>query len=468
VEPLPILYLHLETAVLPIFLVMVLLVQLARSTEPGYYTSKGRHQVFWLLAAFGLLALAFSALLANVSPLLAVELAAGFTLSLLHPVNALCFFVYLLFLRPWEIVTTNTLLLSLPRTAGALCVFSWLMHPGQHGKPAGRTYRVLILLLGFSIWLFLTTFQTPNIVESQVDWFSTYFKSLVVFMMCLFFIESEKSVREFGLTLVISALALMVVRLYQYHNEGPGLVRLELGGMFGDPNDLAAIIVMALPFALVPVFKKAAHLGPQVLGILFSGISGLVIWYSQSRGAMLALAVQVLTAGVLKSNGKKWLSALLLGSLLGAGYVAVLKVIPRKPEEMQASSESRITYWKTAVNMTLHHPIFGVGFDQYPENYDAYSFGTKYEWGRRAAHSSWFLAFAESGFPGGILFISFFMTVLKTAWRHRRRWPEQLYAIVGYGVVMSFLSHTYGMYVYLLAGLIMASDAAAERPDDGL
>src|SRR4029077_21027141 len=138
---------------------------------------------------------------------------------------------------------------------------------------------------------------TPNVAETQIDWFSIYFKSLIVFVMCLFFIESERSISEFQWTLVVSALALMVVRLYQYHTEGPGLVRLESGGMFGDPNDLAAVIVIALPFALVPVFKKSSHLGHQVLGILFAGISGLVIWYSQSRGAMLAVAVQVLTAG---------------------------------------------------------------------------------------------------------------------------------------------------------------------------
>jgi len=423
--------------------------------------------MIWLLAAFGLLALTFGALLANVSPLLAVELAAGFTLSLLHPVNALCFFVLQLFLRPWEIVPNNALLLALPRAVGTLCVFSWLMHPGQHGKPAARTYRTLSLLLAFSIWLFLTTFQTPNIGETQVDWFSTYFKSLIVFVMGLFFIESERSISEFKLTLVISALALMVVRIYQYHTEGPGLVRLESGGMFGDPNDLAAVVVMALPFALVPVFKKAAHLGQQVLGILFGGISGLVIWYSQSRGAMLGLAMQALTVGYLMSNGKKWLRTLLLGSLLGAGYIAAIKAIPRESAEMHASSESRITYWKTAVNMTLRHPIFGVGFDQYPKNYDSYSVGTKYEWGRRTAHSSWFLAFAESGIPGGVLFVSFFVIVLKTAWRNRQQWPEHLYALVGYGVVMSFLSHTYVMYIFLLAGLILASDSLKERSEDG-
>ena len=133
---------------------------------------------------------------------------------------------------------------------------------------------------------------------------------------------------------------------------------------------------------------------------------------------------------------------------------------------MQASSESRITYWKTAVNMALHHPVFGVGFNQYPANYDAYTIGNKYDWGLRTAHSSWFLALAESGFPGGFLFMAFFVMVLRTAWRNRLRWPAQLYSLAGYGVAMSFLSHTYTLYFYLLSGLVVASDSLKERFSD--
>ena len=95
-ESVPIQYLHLETAVFPLFLAMVLLVQLARSTKPGYYVQNVRHQIFWLLFGFVLLTLAFVSLLAHVSALLAVELAAGIILSLLHPVNALCLFIHLL------------------------------------------------------------------------------------------------------------------------------------------------------------------------------------------------------------------------------------------------------------------------------------------------------------------------------------------------------------------------------------
>lgn len=449
---LPIQYLHLETGILPIFLGMVLLMQLARTGEAGFYTRSGPKQLFWLMTGFLLLTLAFGAFLFNVSPLLAAELAAGVILSLLHPMNALCFFVHLLFLRPWEIADTNPLLLALPRGVGVLCIFSWLIHSAQHGKPNKRALQLLNLVLVYSAWLFLTTFMTPHIAETQTDWFSTYFKSLIVFVMCLFFIDSERSVLEFNWTIVISALALLVVRLYQVHTEGPTLVRLETAGLFGNSNDLAAVIVMTLPFALVPVFRKAANLGHQVLGIIFGAMSVLVIWYSQSRGAMLALAAQTLTTGYLRSDGKKWFSIVLLGFLLGVAYMNAIKAIPRDQEDMQISSEGRITYWKAAVNMTLHHPLFGVGYDQFAENVSE----------RQTAHSSWFLAFAESGVPGGILFVAFFLKVLRTAWRHHLERPEELYAVVGTGVVMSFLSHTYGMDFFLLAGLVMASDSLRE------
>jgi len=457
-NPLPIVYLHLETGIFPIFLAMVLLMQLARASEPGHYTQSGQRQLLLLVGGFILLTVLFGALLYNMSPLLAVELAAGVILSLMHPANALCFFVHLLYLRPWEIATTNPLLLALPRGLAMLCFLAWLIHPGLHGKPSPPAHKALILLLAFSAWLFLTTFMTPDIADTQSDWFSVYFKSLVVFVMCLFFIDSERSVSEFQLTIVISALALMVVRLYQYHVEGPDLVRLQSSGTIGDSNDLAAVVVMALPFALLPVFRKSVGLGQQIMGVLFSGLSILVIWLSQSRGAMLALAAQVLMTQVLRAARIKWLSILLMGGVLAVGYTVALRAIPRDSEDMEASQQGRIGYWKAAIGMTVHHPIFGVGYGEFPANVDEHM----------TAHSSWFLAFAESGIPGGLLFISFFVTVLRTAWHNRLQRPAQLYALVGYGVAMSFLSHTYLMDVYLLAGLVMSSDSLRNMVPDVL
>jgi len=457
------LYIHLETGILLLFLTMIVWTQTERANVPGFYSRNPRQQIVGLSIVFALLSLGFASLLYNVSPLLGIALAAGFTISLIHPANALCFFVLMLFLRPWEILTTQPLLLALPRLLAAVCFVSWLLYPGKSGKPTVRTSSALVLFTVYSVWLFLTTFRVPDVAAAQVDWFSTFFKSIIVLLLCVSFIESEKSVREFELTLVLSALALMGVGLYQFLSQRASSGRLESVGSFGDSNDLASLIIMSVPFALIPVFNKSTGLVRQIFGLIFSVFSVLVIWLTNSRGAFLALFVQILAFLALRSSRKSWRPMALLGGILGLGFFAALKAIPRAPEEMEASQESRITYWKAAVNMTLHNPIWGVGFDQYPDNYESYASGVKYEWGRRTAHSSWLLAFAESGLIGGLLYVLFFLAVVRTAWRNRQEWPAQFYALAGYGVAMTFLSHTYGIYIAVLSGLILASNSIKER-----
>src|SRR5579862_8116449 len=175
----PIQYLHLETGVTLIFIGMILWTQMQRTSEPAHHIPAGGAQAAWLTAFFLVLLVAFASQLFKVSPLMALELAAGCTLSLLHPVNALCFFVHMLFLRPWEIVPDNALLLALPRLLSALCFISWMLHPSRHAKPSRRAYRSLNWILGFSVWLFLSTFFTPRIADSQTEWFGTYFKSII-------------------------------------------------------------------------------------------------------------------------------------------------------------------------------------------------------------------------------------------------------------------------------------------------
>ncbi|HVO32958.1 MAG TPA: O-antigen ligase family protein, partial [Elusimicrobiota bacterium] len=339
--------------------------------------------------------------------------------------------------------------------------------PDHRGKPNHRSSAALIWILAFSVWLFVSTFKTPDPTATQSDWFNTYFKSLVVFVMALFFIESQKSILQFELTVVISAAAMMLVGFYQFHSGGGDAGRLESVGMFGDPNDLAAVVILALPFAVAPTLRRGKNVVQQALGFLFAVCSLLVIWLTRSRGAMLSLVMQVLTMRLVKATKGKWLGFLLLASVFGLLYVVALQAIPRQSGDMEASTESRITYWKAAINMTIHNPLWGVGYDRYPDNYEAYSSGIRYEWGRRTAHSSWFLAFAETGFIGGFLYLGFFISVLRQAWRNRVRRPEQLYSLAGYGVAMSFLSHTYALDVFLLAGLILASAALPERLSHG-
>ena len=145
-----------------------------------------------------------------------------------------------------------------------------------------------------------------------------------------------------------------------------------------------------------------------------------------------------------------------------------MSIVPRAAGDLEGSEKSRLTFWKSAANMAVHNPVLGVGFNQFPNNFMSYAVGTIYERGPRTAHSSWFLALGESGLPGFFMFCAFFISVARIAWRNRIKRPAQLYALAGYGVAMSFLSHTYSLYYYLLMALILASVGVKERANDAV
>jgi O-antigen ligase len=238
-------------------------------------------------------------------------------------------------------------------------------------------------------------------------------------------------------------------------------------GMLGDPNDMGAVIAMSLPFALVPVFEESTGPLSKAAGLLYTGLAAVAIWLTRSRGAMLAVAAEFLAVRLVRSKKKNRLGLILTAGLLGAGYFGLMSLVPRSADDLEASEGSRLTFWKSAVNMAVKNPVLGVGYNQYPSNYMSYAVGTIYERGRRTAHSSWFLALGESGFVGFFLFCAFFISVVRIAWRNRARRPAQFYAVAGYGVAMSFLSHTYSLYFYILMALILASAGVKERISDG-
>lgn len=468
-KSLPIEYLHLESGVILLFLAMVIWTQFGRAADPNYDVQRGHPQLRWLPFSLVLMSAAFSGLLYRTSPLLGLELGAGIALSMLHPANALCFMVHLMILRPWEIDVGNPVLMLIPRIVVLLCIFSWAIHPEQRARLSWRSLRGVLFLIGFSLWLLVTTIKVPDMAAGVADWFDTYLKSLTIFVMALFLIESERSVREFELTLIISSLSLMVSGLYQFLSGGMTSGRLLFGRPYntlGDPNDLGAIIVMALPFALVPVFEETTGPMTKAAGLIYAGFAAIVIWLTRSRGAMLSVVVQLIVVRLVRSKRRR-LSLLLVAGLVGAGYLGLMRLVPRRADDMAASSGSRITFWKTAVNMAVHNPILGVGFNQFPDKYMSYVVGTVYEQGRRTAHSSWLLALGESGFVGCFLFCAFFISVARIAWRNRAKRPAQLYAVVGYGTALSFLSHTYSPYYYLLMGLVLASTSVKKRINDG-
>ena len=134
--------------------------------------------------------------------------------------------------------------------------------------------------------------------------------------------------------------------------------------------------------------------------------------------------------------------------------VIVFKGIRRSEDDLEGSSSSRFNYAITGLKMVKSNPIFGVGFGNYPRFYENFS-SLFEEWGQRTAHSSWVLVMSESGFMGLFLFTGLVGSVFIGAWRLRHVAPEFFLSLSGYAIAMSFLSHTYYVFPYILFSLIL-------------
>lgn len=125
--------------------------------------------------------------------------------------------------------------------------------------------------------------------------------------------------------------------------------------------------------------------------------------------------------------------------------------------------------------MYVHHPVFGVGFDCYPQNYLAYTYDP-IEWKPKAVHSSWLKVVAELGTLGSL----FFFPLVLLSWVRARslgRWAreqqlaaegawftEALFrslapALVGWAIAGTFLSNSFSWFLYIQIALIIAASS---------
>jgi O-antigen ligase len=158
-----------------------------------------------------------------------------------------------------------------------------------------------------------------------------------------------------------------------------------------------------------------------------------------------------------RSANKK--RAVVLAMLLLFAYLPAKMLLHREEGDLKESGRSRLIYWQTGIQMAIKHPLVGVGFNDFPNQYQNYlTEPIADEFGKRTAHSSWVLVLSENGFPGFLLFLSLYLLSLRRAFRIRKDNPEYFYSLITYGVAMSFLSHAYLLFPYLIFSFVIVSD----------
>ena len=389
--------------------------------------------------------------------LVMVPVGVGSVLALFDPVLAVSFLLSLLVIRPWEIYPDTAVLLYVPRAVALVAVASFGLWAAARQERPLRTNTFLGLFLMYLGWICLASLfsDTP---AASLDYIVTTFIPIgvVMFLVVNCFREPE-DLRILRLVLLISISGTILTALWftLLSGEAPAGERLRGIGLWGNANDLAALITIAFPLAIFSGAREsAARRGflPAVgrLGACLIFLLGL--WYSQSRGGFYAVG---LATGAYVGLCRASLMTKALAACVGMVLVVLLLFgVSRERAEMESSSTARWNYAITAFRMARSSPLFGVGVNNFPRLYESFTPGYE-ETGTRAAHSSWLLALAESGVIGLGLFVGLMGWAARWAWRLRTVRPDLFTVFLGYACAMSFLSHTYTILPYLVCGLVL-------------
>lgn len=265
----------------------------------------------------------------------------------------------------------------------------------------------------------------------------------------------------------------------------------RFGGAFGNPNNLAAVVLPALALAGFQLF--AARRSTERLLLAGSGIFlVLVLFLTQSRGGLAGFAVMsvlaVVVAAPFRTRAMVLVSAILISGLAYFTLVASPSERLRVTTLSAAASTGRDDLWNVALQMTQDHPLGGVGMDNFtivaPEylqqNLDIHRSDLFLRANATEVHNTYLSVLAELGVVGLILFLVVLGTVLGVACRSARRLARGddleadllaralIVGAAGMLVAYFFFSAEFEKQLWLIMGSLVALSTlagAARRPD---
>jgi O-antigen ligase len=230
-------------------------------------------------------------------------------------------------------------------------------------------------------------------------------------------------------------------------------------GPLEDPNDLAFVLVMAVPLLV------AVRRGPLAVLAAVVLVGGAAATFS--RGGAIAL-----TAAVAWLLARRVLSVRVLGvALAGVAVTVVVAVGVAGPELSKALHEktfiaesnvdTRELRWQAAARMLADHPVLGVGPGGFRAEYAAASGNAEIDEQTPVAHNMFLEVAAELGLPAFGAFAGLIAVALVSAERVRRDRDAMVAvqaATVAVVVAATFLSEQYYLALWLLVALAVAAD----------
>lgn len=329
---------------------------------------------------------------------------------------------------------------------------------------------IVACVLGLQCTIVLSdvfSFHLDRALGNAID----YAKVVAYFLMLVTVVDTPARLRNFLFGLLCFTTILTSLALLHFHGfvnipamaaakemwgDGDGetgeLLRLCAAGIYGNPNDLARILIVGMFLAVYFVMEKGASpfrflwIGPFL-------VMAYALNLTHSRGGLLALMAGLALLFKMRFGWTKFLIATFVAAPV------VLVAFSGRQMEMSTSSgtgQQRIRLWAEGISYLRSSPLFGIGMNRYQEYMGL------------AAHNSFVQCFVDIGFIGGTLFISAFVLALwgshragdfaaETLGTEISRLRPYMIAIVGSSVVGMFSStRSYNIPTYTILGIAVS------------
>lgn len=195
----------------------------------------------------------------------------------------------------------------------------------------------------------------------------------------------------------------------------------EMQGFSASPNTFAAVLVVCCAISIGVLAQRVADRDEPLWAVAIAIIVASAIWaltYTGTRAVLGSVTAGIVLFAVLRF-AHEWVSQrsarLFALAITGAVVVILLIVLQgvRSGHLFEDSLTFRWRYWVGAWRMAMHHPLLGVGFDNFPDAYLQYRLPIAAE-EIRDPHNLFMRMLSELGLVGLGLTVGW---VLFHAWR---------------------------------------------------
>ena len=334
---------------------------------------------------------------------------------------------------------------------GIATLIGWVVHGcGSLKIGAGRS--IVMALIAVAIWTVISATQAFNTTVAYGEIYPMA-KMVVPFLIGVTLIDSLQRSRALLWTIVLAQGYVSFEMNLEYLLRGNNVAGDGFGGM--DNNCFGVSLVTTIGPALV-LALGAKRWWEKALAAACGALILHATLLTFSRGAMVGLLAVGATAFAVMPKRPKYVAALVVValvavSLTGPQLAARYATTTAGDEGRDSSAESRIDLWRDCWNIGLDNPILGIG----PGNFHVVASSIGWTEGKQA-HSTWMQALAETGFPGVLALLMFFLIAAFKLWpmaRARQTDQNRDQVVMASGIIMSIVGFIVTAQFVSLAGL---------------